>query len=219
MDVVIPTIKSPDEVSPLVKLIGETAGMPLRVIVTSVQGSASCNRNFGLQQSAGDIVFMLDDDIAGLSHGWAVRMMDTMQRRPLCVMVSLRLLNPDGSLQHMTGGASHTVYGEEVIQSQTIPTACIAIRHHRVKFDEAFIGSGFEDNDYCNQLRDAVPGAEFVCLHNVFAIHINEKKNQGGSYWKANQRYYWRKWGGNRESRPIVAAMRERRKRILAERS
>jgi len=137
---------------------------------------------------------MLDDDITGLPLGWVHRLDEVMARHPNCMMASPRLLNPDGTPGIMVGNPTDGFVGCEVMPGREIVTACIALRKTPVRFDEAYIGSGFEDNDYCRQLRLFNPDAALICVHDLEVTHLNEKKNQGGKWWDHNKAYFTAKW-------------------------
>jgi glycosyltransferase involved in cell wall biosynthesis len=194
VDVIIPTILPPERVRAQVAQIHATAGVPVNVIATCQQASAAINRNYGLARARSDIIFMLDDDITGLPEDWAVRMIEAMASNPRCVMCSPRLLNLDGTMGIMAGFPTKYYEGCEVLGSRELLTAFIAIRNTSIRFDVNYIGSGFEDNDYCRQLVVRFPDAEFICIHDLLAVHRNEKKNQHGEYWQKNKRYFQRKW-------------------------
>ena len=70
-----------------------------------------------------------------------------------------------------------------------VPTAAIAFRHTLLRFDEGFIGSGYEDTAFMNEFNEKHPG-RIVVNNQCRLIHANEKKNQGGPYWEHNHEYY-----------------------------
>ena len=191
--IVVPTLKEPAAVVALLQEIRDTAGCPVSVLATCRQASAPVNRNIGLNWATSPVLLMVDDDITGLPQGWVARMLEVMAQFPQCVMASPRLMKPDGSPGIMTGGPRLTT-GCEILRGNELCTACIALRNTELRFDEHFIGSGFEDNDYCRQLRYKVPGAQFICVHDVKVTHLNEMKNQHGPYWDHNRPYYLKKW-------------------------
>ena len=78
--------------------------------------------------------------------------------------------------------------------SRKLLTACIAIGNDGLRFDEHFLGSGFEDDDFCMQLREKYPDGIWLILHDVKVIHTNEKKNQAAP-WLHNRRHFETKWG------------------------
>lgn len=196
IDVIIPTLRTQPEVFSLISEIRSTAGTDVRIMATCQSVSASKNRNIGLDWAKSDIIVMVDDDICNFMPGWVRCLADTLNTYKKCVMVSPQLMKPDGTFGFMMGV---TRLRSEGISASLgyLPTACIAIRKNDLRFDENFIGSGFEDNDYCAQLRQLVEGARFFVNHNVQVVHKNECKNQHGEYWKHNKEYFERKWKRN----------------------
>lgn len=199
IEVIIPTRSSPPALEKLVRQIHATAGYPHKIVYTGLYASAACNRNIGLDRSEGKAIVMVDDDIefSPESAGWLAIFQEALSR-PEVVMVSAQLLNPNGSFAYMTGlddcGLSPRKDGESVVPSKRLLTACCAFKHHNLRFDEKFIGSGFEDLDFCNSLAAVRPDGIFLVCHRALAVHRNEHKNQQGSYWRANEAYYNRKW-------------------------
>lgn len=200
IDIVIPTRSLPNAVRRLVNQIRDTAGYPHRIIHTGTDRSAAANRNLGLSKVEGDIVAMVDDDIEFLpeSAGW-LNVMSEALSRPNVVMVSAQLFTPNGSFAYMTGledcGLIPKRHGESVVPTKRLLTACCAFRHCGLRFDEQFVGSGFEDLDFCNSLAQSQPDGLFLVCHRAWAVHHNERKNQCGINWKINETIYERKWG------------------------
>ena len=193
-DVIIPTYRSVPEIAPLVAEILATAGVPVNVIATCRKASASVNRNCGLDRATSPIVFMLDDDIEALPTDWAKRMIAVMDEHSDGVMCSPRLMRPGGLLGVMMGGIQAADSGVTTAIEHRLPTACVAVRNNGLRFDENFRGSGWEDNDYCLQLRQDRPDGTFLVVHDLHVIHRNEMKEQHGSNWDHNQQYLVAKW-------------------------
>lgn len=203
IDVIVPTMCCPPSLAHLVWQIERTAGHPCRVLVTGADASAAANRNLGLDMAAAgdsDIVAMVDDDVefGRESAGW-LRVMAEALARPEVVMVSAQLLTPSGAFAYMTGlddcGGTPRRHGETVVPTRRLLTACCAFRRCGLRFDEGYVGSGFEDVDFCNQLAAARPDGVFLVCHEALAIHRNEAKNQRGENWSRNEAYYKHKWG------------------------
>lgn len=196
MKILIPTCKRPNELAGIVAAIHATTDDG-DVIVSGLPASASINRNYCLSLvNEGDVAVMLDDDIEGFYHGW----LDDLTR-PLAdesvVMVSARLLNPDGSFAQTCSRCYDREPEQIEITSNgvcVLPTAAIAFRYRGFKFDEHFLGSGFEDNDWCFQYLAADPAAKFVQSNRCRLVHRNEMKNQKGKFWKHNMAYFFTKW-------------------------
>lgn len=192
---VIPTLKKQEEVVSQIQEMLCSTSVPLEIIATCQPVSAAKNRNIGLKRATSSLIFMVDDDVTGFPENWAERLLETMNRQPLCYMVSPRLMAMNGKYGYMTGYPSDNYTGDEVLKKREICTACVLLRKTEILFDENFVGSGFEDNDYCRQLVQRYPEAQFICVHDLRVIHKNEGKNQRGHNWAKNQRYYEKKWG------------------------
>ena len=176
------------------KEICETAGTKVRVHPTCLNACASRNRNHGLDLSTSSVRIMLDDDITGLPQDWVVDLVRVLDTFPRCVMVAPRLLDPSGRFGYMLGEAQPKSCGVTIVERQELPTACIAIRDNDIRFDEAYVGSGWEDTDYCAQLRQRYPQGLWMICEDVQMIHVHEMKNQR-QHLDANRARYESKWG------------------------
>lgn len=194
ISIIVPTCRSEAEVAALVAEINRRSTGEFEVIATCRQGSASHNRNVGLEAARYDVVIMIDDDIRDLTYGWNQRLARTLHIDSNVMVVSARLLKPDGQLGHLMGNAPVIAGQATVAAERKLATACVAFRKTNIRFDENFIGSGFEDDDYCYQLRQQNPAAKFVVDNAVLVTHLNEMKNQKGSYFEHNKRYITQKW-------------------------
>lgn len=194
LDIIIPTIRTQVEIAPLVAEIEQTAGCPVRAYATCQQIAAAHNRNIGLDWARSDVRIMVDDDVEQFPQGWAVKLVDVMASNPECVMVSPQLAKPDGSPGFMMGGCNIGRSGVSEARERKLPTACVAVRKNALRFNPTFKGSGFEDDDYCAQLRMAFPSAKFLVCHDVWVVHRNETKNQHGPFWAHNKALYERLW-------------------------
>jgi hypothetical protein len=192
IDLIIPTCKARKDVLPLVDEIrAVTPGV--RVSVTGFKVSAATNRNYGLNRAQSEIVLMCDDDMTGFFPGWDALLVKTLVENDAAV-VSARLMTPEGKPGVMVGAEYDMDQPVVKVKARQLPTACICFRNDGTRFDEAFIGSGFEDNDFCLQLAMLYPERGFYISNEVKLVHINEMKNQKGKYWDANRAYFLRKW-------------------------
>jgi len=209
INIAVPTIKTEKEILPLLEQIRASLlsdERDIKIIHTCTQASAARNRNIALSKIRDhELVIMLDDDITTFPVGWERSMVEpflTDIEVPLycpefksVAMVSARLLKMDGRVAHMMG-ENYNLEKEIVeVDNRRLPTACIAfIKHPKLEFDEQFVGSGFEDDDFCKQIQKLCPNGKFVINNNVKLIHTNEMKNQKGPFWEYNKRHYLRKW-------------------------
>lgn len=192
IDIIIPTIKKIEEIKKLVIDIKKTTDSENIIIPTCKDGSAAYNRNYGLNKAKNDIIIMLDDDITGFYDGWDFDLIKLLKEN--VIVVSARLFNPDGTPGTMVG-ADYNLDKEVIeLQSRRVPTACIVFRNDGIRFDENYIGSGFEDDDFMNQLGIKYPKGKVLISNKCQLIHLNEKKNQTGDNWIKNKKYYLEKW-------------------------
>lgn len=197
VDIIIPTIRTVDQIRPQMENIENTIKIPHRIIATCFNGSAAVNRNIGLKYADTPFIVMLDDDITGFFHGWDVELLFPFCLDPQLHLISARLMNRDGNVGPNCSNnydmSKEYVYippkGDHVL-----PTAAIAFRNIGLSFDENFIGSGWEDNDFMFQYLRKVPGCKFMINNNCKLIHLNEMKNQQGRYFAHNRNYFYRKW-------------------------
>jgi len=139
---------------------------------------------------------MIDDDISNFPVAWDVTLANTLEAMPECVMVSARLMTPRNKPGLMLGHPPQLLEGQLwEVPSRELPTACIAIRRNELRFDEEFVGSGWEDTCYCAQLRQRYPDGKFIINSHVKVVHHNEMKNQGGDIFEKNKAHYISKWG------------------------
>jgi hypothetical protein len=198
MKILIPTYLYVELVAPLIEEI--RAHTPdAEVFASCRQASASVNRNACLDQLAiGEVAVMLDDDVSGFYPGWLDDLLRGLEI-PNAVMVSARLLNPDGSFAQTCSRCYAPTPDEiEVFSNGTaiLPTAAIAFKHSGIRFDPAYIGSGFEDSDWCQQIHADDPTAKFIQSNRARLCHLNRMTNQKGRFWDHNRQLFRKKWSG-----------------------
>lgn len=206
--VIIPTQKSAEQVSTLVAQIKETAGVPCEVFVTGIKdGSASVNRNCGLDWAKdAEWVCMVDDDCLVPNYCWLAVLAEAMNHWDV-VFASSALYKANGAPAYMTGlnncGGVMQTHGTWVCPNKRILTACCAFKPHGLRFDEHYVGSGFEDTDFCNQLAAKVDAVcKFIVCFNSRVIHNNEMKEQRNN-WEWNKLLYDSKW--SKSLKPLIA--------------
>lgn len=197
MDIIIPTCKAETDVAALVDEVRRTATGQYGLTATCLDACAAANRNAGLAAARAPFVVMIDDDVTGFPAGWNEALVAVLVERPACVMVSARLLDPSGNEGQMLGNPERKASGVVLVPRRELPTACIAIRNDGMRFDEGYVGSGWEDTDFCARLRAVHPDGEFAVLSEVAVIHKNEQKNQG-PYFHKNKARYASIWGAHK---------------------
>lgn len=195
MKILIPTYLDRSQVADLIAEV-EANSPGHEVFASCTKASASVNRNICLDQIAvGDTAIMIDDDVEGYFPGWTDALLRGLEI-PNAVMVSARLLNPDGTFGPTCSECFDESPDEIVLPNgkhSILPTAaiCFIYRH---RFDPAYQGSGWEDNDLVCQYRLADPDCQFIQSNRCRLIHRNEQKSQGGDNWNHNFRYFKSKW-------------------------
>jgi len=183
VSIIIPTIKTEREIIGLITEIKNTVYYELDLIVVSGNRSAAKNRNIGLEQAKSEFIIMCDDDIEGFSYGWDKDLIGTLEETK-ANMVGARLFNPDGNLQKTN--YNNFDLSKDFVEVKTMITACCAFRNTTLRFDENYVGSGYEDTDFCKQL-----GRKFFVANRVKLVHRNEHKNP---FDRQNEKYFREKW-------------------------
>lgn len=206
-DIIIPTCKDKYEISPLVcNVEGHSIGC--RVIATCQKTSAAINRNAGLDISTSDIVIMLDDDIAGFYDGWWNDLIAPLLQNKNIIIVSARLLNPDGGLGGMMFMGDT---GKDITAVPRVPTAAIAFRKTDLRFFEGYKLSGFEDDHFCAEMQERHTNGRIVINNRCKLIHKNEQKGQREG-WEYNKKIFDSIWETSPDNR-----IRTRKTRYFSE--
>ena len=199
MKILIPTMLERLHISHQIDAIDAvTSGV--EVFASCLKASASVNRNACLDQiKAGETAIMIDDDIEGFYPGWVDDLLAGLLA-PGAVMVSARLLNPDGSFGPTCSGNRDHEPMEIVLKPRPghphciMPTAAIAFVHRGHRFPESMKGSGWEDNWWAAEYVEADPGATFVQSNRCRLVHRNEAKLQRGDNWHHNKAEFFKRW-------------------------
>ena len=206
MIVVIPTCKKIADVQLLVKEIRDYTPASIPIIPTCSDASAAVNRNIGLNNAKnGEVVIMADDDMTGFFNNWYNILTAPLIHFPDVCAVSARLLNTSGKLGPMIG-CNKNIDDAYIEAESVMPSACIAFVNNGLRFDENFIGSGFEDTDFMRQLLTHNPGYRLIVNNRCRLIHKHEMKNQGGQFFEHNKNYFCDKWQDEtyRDMKPYV---------------
>jgi glycosyltransferase involved in cell wall biosynthesis len=185
VSILIATLRPEEELADLIQQIHETAAHDIDLIIVSGDRSCSVNRNIGLNKVNTEYVIMCDDDIDELPLGWDKALIDALKMTGAS-MVGARLLNPDKTLQPVNYKSYDL--SKDWVKVKTMITTCCAIRNATLRFDENFVGGGFEDTDFCRQL-----GGEFYVVNTVKVVHRNECKRP---FKQKNKSYFREKWAG-----------------------
>lgn len=196
VDIIIPSCKIQSECSELIRSIYETRTTEGSIIFTGLRDSAAKNRNKGLNLAMAPIVIMVDDDICGLFKGWDSILVEDLESRKedVCLMSAI-FLGKDGKPQLINGHNPDRDTPIVLSQKGRIATPCICFRKDQTRFDENFIGSGWEDDDFSLVYRKNNGNKAIAFSNRCQLIHNNEMKNQKGKFWEHNMRHFRNKWG------------------------
>ena len=195
IDIIIPSCKTLSLLAAQLYAVRTNTRTEHSIITTCLDACASKNRNVGLEKAESNLIIMMDDDVIGFHPGWEEELIAIMQDSEV-VMASPRLITPAGAPGLMLGHPPPLTNGERwAVPDRELPTACIIIRKNELRFDENFIGSGWEDTDYCAQLRQKHPQGKFIVTGKTRITHKNEMKNQAGEIFEKNKAYFFSKWG------------------------
>lgn len=156
--------------------------LPAKLIVNIEKQSVVRNRVDCLKSSQSPFVLWLDDDVVFESPAWDLALWQRINREPKIGVLGIRVKHwqllektpqrPEGSVPDVCGA---------VMMTRRIPN---------VGFDDNYVGSQWEDTDYCFSVRKA--GYQVVQDNSIAVIHYNEEKNRNYTH---NQAYFNRKWG------------------------
>ena len=197
VDIIIPSCKPIEELRQLTSAhTYHTFEEDCNVIETGFPCSAAVNRNYGLlrsQESNNEFIIMMDDDIGGFFNGWYKLLIDTLKENKDVSLVSARLMTPHGEFGPMMGVDNNA---SQILSpvSKAVLSACIAFRKEdiigKIRFDENFVGSGFEDTLFCHHLHCSNPDSRFVVNNKCRLIHYHEMKNQAGKNFEHNKKHF-----------------------------
>jgi len=205
VDIIIPSCKDRSECEQQIRDIERTRTTEGKVIFTGLKASASVNRNRGIDLSDADILIQCDDDTTGFFPGWDEILIKPLIEKDNVSIVAARLLNVNGTIGFMMGDPKKCLLDGDIVETSEprLATACVAFKFDpSIRFDENFLGSGYDDTDFNNQYLQKYPDMKFVINNKCRIIHINEMKNQKNraqgcdqDYWTHNKTYFLKKWG------------------------
>lgn len=196
-DIIIPSCKAYHELRMLVNVIKSTDSDEFNYIPTGYNASASVNRNAGLIRADNDIVIMIDDDIGGFYDGWQKDLIaPLLEENSQIAITSARLITPEGVNSPMLG-SKYAIGLDYEIAEPAVLSAAIAFNQKLlagIYFDPLYEGSGYEDTDFCFQVKRAFPEKRFAIINKCRLIHYHEMKNQS-PYASQNKALFLSKWG------------------------
>lgn len=168
----------------------------LNSYVSCSKNSAAYNRNLCLrkaEEEKADIVIQCDDDITSFYPFWWENLIEPLIMDSSIGIVSARLIGTKGQVIHMSGDTGDLISPYFDTKDRHLCTACFAMWRNNLRFDENFIGSGFEDTDFGLRFIKEVPNKRIVINNKCKLLHLNEMKNQKGKYWEHNKEYFLKK--------------------------
>lgn len=155
---------------------------PAKLIINVEKQSVVRNRSACLAESSAPFVLWLDDDVVFEQKGWDDYLWQRINHNPQVGVIGVRVkhwqlldrtpLRAEGLAADVCGA---------VMMTRKLPG---------VGFDDHYVGSQWEDTDYCFEVRKA--GYHVLQDNRVSVLHYNEEKNRNYS---DNQVYFCRKWG------------------------
>jgi hypothetical protein len=159
--------------------------LPSKLILGIEKQSVVANRLACLTESKASYVLWLDDDVIFETPNWDVALFNSLYSDSSIGIVSIWAKNawqlkkfgnsykrPDGFVNDVCGA---------VMMCRKI---------NNVNFDTNYVGSQWEDTDYCYAVRKA--GYKVLQNNNLYCIHVNQEVNRNYS---ENEVYFKKKWG------------------------
>lgn len=187
------TIKTIPEIEGRIEELNKhTSGDYELILIQNPNGGVAENRNKALQQSKGDIIIFVDDDLYGYFNGWMDILIEKLKEDKNILMVGPRLLNSDGHTQKTISKNDDVV--TDYIRVDFIPGACMAYRKNNLLFNEQYKNWGMEDVEFQIELKKQNPNGKILLCNQVKLFHINEMKRHL-DFGIQNKELFKRKWG------------------------
>jgi len=208
ISIVIPTMKSVEEIEPLKKqIIEKTSKEESYYLFASCKPqSAAKNRNDCIDAAKDGIIIMLDDDIQGFYPGWVAALVTPLLERPdKYSIVAARTMTASGSRCPQLGDNNQldlsapyvkAIHTDET-QLNIVGSACIAFVKDSTRFNEGYWGATYEDSDFCMEINKKYPNKQIIINNACKLIHNMEAKGRGSNRenWIHNKILFTRIWG------------------------
>lgn len=185
ISIIVPTCKTVEETEMFMVELTKNTSPLSEIIVARGNQSAAKNRNFGLSKAKGDIIIQVDDDISGFYPDWDLDLTWPFVDDKNFLLVSAEL--------HKPGTPKSSLKGVTKLARNIIAGACMAHRRTHIRYDEAYLGSGVEDNDFCLQCHKSYLPVNVMINYDCKLFHDGQKKNNAENFDK-NHQYYLDKW-------------------------
>ncbi|MBT8114007.1 MAG: glycosyltransferase family 2 protein, partial [Arenicella sp.] len=191
----------------------------LRFVEKNIPFNFSALCNFGVAESDGDFILLLNNDIKIRTDDWLTRLVEQAQRKDVGA-VGAKLFFPDGRIQHAgvvvgmfeAAGHSHLYfaaddigyYGSLMVTRDVSAVTGALLMVSRAKFeevgglDEENLAVAYNDVDFCLKLVDA--GYRNIYTPFVHAIHYEsasrgyEDDPEKAARLKTERDYFCSKW-------------------------
>lgn len=217
VSITIPTLKTYDQLKTQIDNIKiHTREIEnLEIYAACFKQSAAKNRNTCINNSEGDIIIMIDDDIQITKNGWCTELIKPLIMNPEKYSItSARCLDKNGKVAGLLGdcgspikkGEYQTCIHTPHTGLQLVASACIAFTRKdaiaikdsvNLPFDENYVAAVYEDSDYCQQMRQVFPEKDIIFVNNCDPIHLNNCIGRTSDDIRKNQKYFNKKWGTN----------------------
>ena len=193
--ILVPTCKPKSELGDFLKELANNTPGDVPIIMSHLPVSAATNRNFCLLHCKTEYAIMIDDDMTGFFPRWTELMLEPFNALDSVAMVSARLMRSSTEVGVMMNIPFDAAATWQVVKNRFLPSACIAFRNDGCRFDENFIGSSWEDTDFCVTLQRKYPYGLFIINDQARLIHKNDQKNGNPEVYGINREYFGRKHG------------------------
>ncbi|WP_145036268.1 glycosyltransferase [Paenibacillus sp. Y412MC10] len=212
LEVVIVDNASTDQTSFHLKALNN----PLVKVISSQKNLGfSAGNTLGCLESTGEYMILLNNDTLVPDGSWITRLLRPFHEDPQIGMTGpmSNYVGNDQALDHFIGDAVYgadvrwlhdfyELYHEKIRYTDLLGFFCVAMKRSvwdKVgSLDPAYGIGMFEDDDYCERVRNA--GYRLAIVEDAFVYHygsatIKELKPQAyDSLWEKNKAYYEQKW-------------------------
>ena len=215
-------LDDPDDARWVKTLFGrlyERYQMSCRLLVMNENGGFGKACNTGVLHSKGRYLLLLNSDIFPQQNGWLEKMLDVLKGDMSVGIVGARLLNNDGSIQHVEVSWRREQFHGNVflnihpfkgypttflplkgaVEVNAVTGACMLMRRQEFMelgmLDTSFIFGDFEDTDLC--LKTRKKGKRIICLHDAVLYHCEGSSYEGNKRSKIfpiNVKKHFIKW-------------------------
>ena len=211
VSITIPTLKSKEEIQPLISeitsVLCHNPGFNYEIISSCINQSAAKNRNWCIDNSKGDIIIQMDDDVHIIQNDWITKLIKPLiDNKEGISIIAPKLTDSQFKFVGQLGDGGWYDYSlnsglKVAIHSPTtklniVCSACIAFfRDNQVRFDEGYPSAAYEDSDFCMETNKRYPDKKIVINLNSNLEHISECKWKKDNMHEHNRNYFSTKWG------------------------